>query len=100
MRSIQVSPSSSNLSRRRFAQMAGTAVLAGPPLVGQRAPLTAQQVIDRIQKNAGVPWQAQTLDTFTAGDPATQITGIATTSMATMDVLTRASKENINLIVT
>jgi len=80
--------------------MAGTAVLVSPQLVGQRASLTAQQVIDRIQKNAGVSWQAQTLDTFTAGDPATQVRGIATTAMATMDVLTRASKENINLIVT
>jgi putative NIF3 family GTP cyclohydrolase 1 type 2 len=92
--------SSAEISRRRFARLAGAGVLAGPLLMGQRAPLTAQQVIDRIQKNAGVPWQAQTLDTFKAGDPATIVRGIATTAMATMDVLTRASKENINLIVT
>jgi putative NIF3 family GTP cyclohydrolase 1 type 2 len=92
--------SSSEISRRRFARLAGAVVLAGPPLVGQRAPLTAQQVIDRIQKNIGVPWQAQTLDAFKAGDPATLIKGIATTAMATMGVLTRATKENINLIVT
>jgi putative NIF3 family GTP cyclohydrolase 1 type 2 len=96
--------SSSALSRRRFARLAGTvagtSILAKSPLMGQPIPLTAQQVIDRIQKNAGVPWHAQTLDTFKAGDPSTTVRGIATTAMATMDVLTRASKENINLIVT
>jgi NIF3 (NGG1p interacting factor 3) len=88
------------LSRRRFARLVGTAALSGPPLLAQVSPLTAQQVIDRIQKNAGVPWQPQSLDTFKAGDPATAVTGIATTGMATMDVLTRASKEKANLVIT
>jgi hypothetical protein len=63
------------LSRRRFARLVGTAALSGPPLLAQGSPLTAQQVIDRIQKNAGVPWQPQSLDTFKAGDPATAVTG-------------------------
>ncbi len=85
------------LSRRRFASLAGAAAM---PLLAQGPPLTAQQVVDRIQKNAGVPWQPQSLDTFKAGDPATPVTGIATTGMATMDVLTRASKAKANLIVT
>jgi putative NIF3 family GTP cyclohydrolase 1 type 2 len=88
------------LSRRHFTQLAGTAALAGPPLVGQRSPLTAQQVVERIQKNAGVPWQPGSLDTFKAGDPATEVAGIATSAMATMDVLTSASKEKTNLVVT
>jgi hypothetical protein len=88
------------LSRRRFAQLAGTAALAAPTLSAQRAPLTAQQVVDRIRKNAGTPWQPDSLDTFKAGDPATEVTGIATTAMATMDVLTRATKEKANLIIT
>ena len=88
------------LSRRRFASLAGTAALAGPPLLAQGGPLTAQQVVERIQKNVGVPWQPQSLDTFKAGDPATPVTGIATTGMATMDVLTRASREKANLVVT
>jgi putative NIF3 family GTP cyclohydrolase 1 type 2 len=57
-------------------------------------------VVDRIRKNAGTPWQPDSLDTFKAGDPATEVTGIATTAMATMDVLTRATKEKANLIIT
>ena len=88
------------LSRRRFTQLAGTAALAGPRLTGQQAPLTAQQVIDRIKAKAGVPWESDGLDTIKAGDPATELTGIATTAMATMDVLTRAIREKANLVIT
>ena len=72
------------ISRRRFAHFAGTAALAGPPLLAQGSSLTAQQVVDRIRKNAGVPWQPQSLDNFKAGDPATPVMGIATTGMATI----------------
>jgi putative NIF3 family GTP cyclohydrolase 1 type 2 len=88
------------LSRRRFARLAGTAVLAAPHLSGQQSALTAQQVIDRIQKNVGVPWKSDSLDAFKAGDPAIQVTGIVTTAMATMDVLSRAVKEKANLVIT
>jgi putative NIF3 family GTP cyclohydrolase 1 type 2 len=88
------------LSRRRFARLAGTAALAGPHLHGQQAPLTAQQVADRVQKSVGIPWRPDSLDTIKAGDPATVITAIATTAMATMDVLTRAAKDKANLVVT
>jgi putative NIF3 family GTP cyclohydrolase 1 type 2 len=82
-----------HLSRRRFAQFAGSAVLAVPPAFAQRASLTAQQLAERIQRNLGAPWQPP-------GDLTTPVKGIATTAMATMDVLTRAAKANINLIVT
>jgi putative NIF3 family GTP cyclohydrolase 1 type 2 len=62
--------------------------------------LTARQVIERIQKNVGVPWSAETVDTFKAGDPDTPITGVATTMMATFDVLERAAASGKNLIIT
>jgi putative NIF3 family GTP cyclohydrolase 1 type 2 len=88
------------ISRRRFSRLAGTAALAGPPLLSQGSRLTAQQVIDRIQKRAGAASQGQSADGLKAGDPATPVMGIATTGMATMDVLTRASKEKTNLVIT
>ena len=69
--------------RRELARENARLALAAPPLLAQRAPLTAQQVVERIQKNAGVPWQPQSLDTFKAGDPSTPVTGVATTGMAT-----------------
>ncbi len=64
------------------------------------AHLTARQVIERIQKNVGVPWRTPTVDTFKAGDPDTPVTGIATTMMATYDVLRRAAAAGDNLIIT
>jgi len=62
--------------------------------------LTARQVIERIQKNVGVAWRSQTVDTFKAGDPDTPVTGIATTMMATYDVVQRAAAAGDNLIIT
>jgi putative NIF3 family GTP cyclohydrolase 1 type 2 len=88
------------LSRRRFARLAGTAALAAPRLSGRPTALTAQGVVERIQKNVGVPWKADSPDRFKAGDPASEVTGIVTTAMATMDVLTRASKAKANLVIT
>ncbi len=62
--------------------------------------LTARQVIERIQAHVGVPWHSETVDTFKAGDPETRVTGIATTMMATYDVLVRAAAAGKNLIIT
>jgi putative NIF3 family GTP cyclohydrolase 1 type 2 len=66
----------------------------------QNGSLTARQVIERIQAHVGVPWRSETVDTFKAGDPDTRVTGIATTMMATYDVLVRAAGAGKNLIIT
>lgn len=66
----------------------------------QTPQLTARQVIERIQKNVGIPWQAQTVDTFKAGNPGTPVSGIAVTMMATFEVLERAAASGKNLIIT
>ena len=63
--------------------------------------LTAQQVIERMKANVGIPWSAgPTVDTFKAGDPSTPVKGIATCMMATFDVLKRAADQGANLIIT
>ena len=62
------------------------------PAFAQQKPLTARQVIERIQAHVGVPWQSDTVDTFKAGNPDTPVTGIAVTMMATLDVLKRAAE--------
>jgi putative NIF3 family GTP cyclohydrolase 1 type 2 len=66
----------------------------------QEKRLTARDVIARIQAHVGVPWQADTVDTFKAGNPDTPVTGIAVTMMATTDVLERAAASGKNLIIT
>lgn len=69
-------------------------------LAAQEPGLTAQAVIDRIQKNVGVPWTTPTVDTFKAGDPSTPVTGIAVTMMATLDAIQRAAASGKNLVIT
>ena len=66
----------------------------------QERPLTARDVVQRIQEHVGVPWQKETVDTFKAGDPDTRVTGIAVTMMATFDVLQRTAASGANLIIT
>jgi len=62
--------------------------------------LTADNAAAMILASLGMPVRATTVDGFLAGDPSTPVTGIATTMMATMDVLERAVTLGANLIVT
>ena len=78
--------------------MSGTAAIH--PANTQTKPLTAREVIERIQAHAGIPWMSETVDTFKAGDPDTEVKGIAVTMMATLDVLQRAAAAGQNLIIT
>ena len=56
--------------------------------------------MERIQKNLGVPWRTPTVDTLKAGGPDTSVLGIATTMMATFDVVQRAAKAGRNFVIT
>jgi putative NIF3 family GTP cyclohydrolase 1 type 2 len=88
-----------NLSRRHFGLIAGG--LAGgilTPLSG--AGITAQEVADRIRKSAGADWKEPGIDGLRAGDSAIAVTGVATTALATVEVMKQATKAGLNLIVT
>lgn len=61
---------------------------------------TAREIVAEIQKQVGVPWKTETVDTFKAGNPDTAVAGIAVTMMATMDVLQRASAQGLNFVIT
>lgn len=74
-------------------------VVSASYLAAQNNVLTARQVIERIQKNVGVPWRTQTVDTFKAGDPETPVKGIATSFSATLDVLQRGARSGKNLFI-
>jgi putative NIF3 family GTP cyclohydrolase 1 type 2 len=63
--------------------------------------MTANDVVERIKKNLGIPWNAQSFrDTYKVGRPETEVKGIATTFMATLDLLQRASAAGMNLVIT
>jgi putative NIF3 family GTP cyclohydrolase 1 type 2 len=66
----------------------------------QERRITAREVVAEIQKQVGVEWKKDTVDTFKAGNPDTAVTGIAVTMMATMDVLQRASAKGLNFVIT
>ncbi len=74
--------------------------MRGLPAAAQEKRPTAQEVVAAIQEHVGVPWKAETVDTFKAGNPETRVTGIAVTMMATLDVLQRAAAKGENLVIT
>jgi putative NIF3 family GTP cyclohydrolase 1 type 2 len=92
------------ISRRDFVAL--SAAGAAAPLILERGlawaagTVTAQQIVDRIKANIGVEWGSDDVDTFKAGDPSTVVTGVVTTSMATLDVLQKAVAANANFIIT
>lgn len=75
-------------------------LLAPPATTRAQARPTAREVFERIKQHIGVQWSDQTVDTFKDGDPATTVTGIAVTMMATFDVIRRAVAAGANLIIT
>jgi len=88
-------------SRRNFILGGGAALTAyWAQAQGTKRALTAGEVVDRIRKEVGIPWRTQTVDHIVAGDENTPVHGIATTMMATLDVVERAAAAGKNMIVT
>lgn len=87
---------------RRAAVVAAPLLSAGVLQAFQTAApgLTAGQILERIKANVGVPWRQQTVDNIIAGSADTPVKGIATTMMATFDVIKRASAAGRNLVIT
>lgn len=88
-----------DVSRRRFSLVAGTLAAVRIP-VATAGSLSAQEVMGRIQTSLGAEKAPNSPDGFKAGDPSTPVKGIATTAMATIDVLKRASAAGTNLVIT
>jgi putative NIF3 family GTP cyclohydrolase 1 type 2 len=90
-----------DLTRRSFLSTGIGLIAVNASLrSAQTAPLTASQIIDRIKAKVGIPWMSETVDKIIAGSPDTPIKGIATTMMATLDVVRRAAGGGQNLVIT
>jgi putative NIF3 family GTP cyclohydrolase 1 type 2 len=62
--------------------------------------LAAGEVVNRIKSNLGVPWRDTTYrDTYKFGGPETEVKGIATTAFCTFEVVQRAAKAGLNMII-
>lgn len=93
------------ISRRGFVALTAAGAAASPftlrdAFARPAAAVTAQEIVDRVKKNVGVDWLSDEVDTFKAGEPSTVVTGIAVTSMATLDVLRKAAQAGANLVIT
>ena len=91
------------ISRRSFlAATSGWLAAAHLPLEADvtSAPLPAGDIIQRIKDHVGVPWRDQTVDNIISGRAETTVKGIATTMMATLDVVQRAAKAGKNMVIT
>jgi len=62
--------------------------------------LTAGDVVERIKENLTCSWAKETVDTFKAGDSKDEVTGVACTFMATVDVLQKAAASGCNMVIT
>jgi putative NIF3 family GTP cyclohydrolase 1 type 2 len=61
---------------------------------------TVNSVINKIKSEVNCEWSKETVDNVKAGDPSINVTGIATTFMATMDVLKKAHARGLNFVIT
>lgn len=91
-------------TRREFVAAGGALAsgLASGLSLAQSSPatLTAGEVIARIKSHVGVPWHEKTVDNLLTGSPETPVLGIASTMMATLDVVERCAAQGKNMIVT
>jgi len=92
------------ITRRTFSlttAMALSAAVFQPTLFADPdTNLTAAQVIDLIKQHLNMPWDTKTYrDTFKAGDPNTPVKGIASCFMSTLDVIQKAQKQGLNLVI-
>jgi putative NIF3 family GTP cyclohydrolase 1 type 2 len=62
--------------------------------------VSAAEVVARIKGRVGIPWMTETVDRIVAGNAEVQVKGIATTMMATLDVIQRAVAAGNNMIIT
>jgi putative NIF3 family GTP cyclohydrolase 1 type 2 len=88
---------------RRSLVVGGAALAAASRVHGfaqAGATLTAGDVVERIKGKVGIPWMTETVDRIVAGSPEVRVKGIATTMMATLEVIQRALASGRNMIVT
>lgn len=65
-----------------------------------QTPKTPNDVVNLIKQNVTCDWATQTVDIFKAGNPDTQLKGIATCMFADMATLKKAVELGCNLIIT
>lgn len=92
------------ISRREM--IAGSAATVALGAMGLRpsaraaSTLTVQDVLNRMKQHIGGPWFEGGVDRIIEGSPDTEVQGIGTTMMATLDALKDARKAGANFVIT
>ena len=89
-----------HFSRREFLAASGAYLSTYAVAPAGGGPTTVGSVLFRIREKIGIPWREKTVDNLLTGSPDTPVRGIATTMMATLDVVQRSVAQGRNLIVT
>lgn len=88
------------MTRRHLLWTSALSPLVVAQTEAQTKPLTAGELLARIQKQTGVEWKdPKTVDTFKSGSVDTVVTGIATTFLATHKVLAQAAAKKLNFVI-
>ena len=61
--------------------------------------ITAQEIVDRIQKKIGPGWKETPTDAFLSGDKDTEVKGVVTTFAPSLEVMQKAVTSGANMIV-
>lgn len=62
--------------------------------------MKAGEIVDRMKAALGFPWRDNTLrDTYKFGSADTEVTGIATTSFVSLEVIEKAAAAGLNMII-
>lgn len=62
--------------------------------------VNADHILSKIKNHLTCEWADETVDTYKSGSGDTEVTGIATTFLATFDVIKRAEQAGLNMIIT
>jgi putative NIF3 family GTP cyclohydrolase 1 type 2 len=89
-----------HFSRREFLAAGGAYLSSHAVAPASAGPTTVGSVLSRIREQIGIPWREKTVDNLLTGTADTPVRGIATTMMATLDVVQRSVAQGRNLIVT
>lgn len=66
----------------------------------KRKSISPEEIVALIKKNITCDWASKTVDTFKAGDPKSEVKGVAVCMFADMQTLRLAVKQNCNFIIT
>ena len=80
--------------------MTGAGLAASNLAAADKGKITAGEVVERIKKNIGIPWNYGSIrDTFHIGGPEMAVTGIATSFGGNFRVLQLAQKAGLNMVI-